>query len=293
MSSTALALVLSAGLLHAIWNIVAKKSGGDHRFAFLSCAVVAVMWLPVAAWIGLGELLTWTAVQWGVVLTSAFIHALYFNVLLTGYRKADLTVVYPVARGTGPLLASMAAVVVLGETVTAGGVMGVLAVCGGIFLLAGGVGLWQRTHDPLQRRRALTGVRWGLATGSLIATYTVLDGYAIKALLLGPVLFDYVGNVIRAFILMPTVMGDRPALWQAWRAQWPHALFVAAISPLAYILVLTAVQQAPLSHVAPAREVSMLFAAMLGGSLLGEKDRGARIAGACCMAAGVMALAWG
>jgi len=84
---------------------------------------------------------------------------------------------------------------------------------------------------------------------------------------------------------------DLAGLRGAWRGQWRQALVVATLGPLAYILVLYAVTMAPLSHVAPAREVSMLFAALLGGRLLGERDRGLRLAGAACIAAGVMALA--
>ena len=77
------------------------------------------------------------------------------------------------------------------------------------------------------------------------------------------------------------------------KTQWKYALFVGSISPVSYVMVLYAMQDAPLSHVAPAREVSMLFAALIGGQLLGEGDRLLRIVGAACIAAGVMALALG
>ena len=86
---------------------------------------------------------------------------------------------------------------------------------------------------------------------------------------------------------------DRAGFAEALRTQWKHALVMATLSPLAYVLVLYAARLAPLSHVAPAREVSMLFAALIGGRLLGEADRGWRLAGAVCMGAGVAALALG
>jgi drug/metabolite transporter (DMT)-like permease len=86
---------------------------------------------------------------------------------------------------------------------------------------------------------------------------------------------------------------DRAGLVLAWRTQWKYALVVSTLGPLGYILVLYALQLAPLSHVAPAREVSMLLAALLGGRLLGEDDRGLRVLGAGCIAGGVMALALG
>jgi drug/metabolite transporter (DMT)-like permease len=216
---------------------------------------------------------------------------LYFTVLLTGYRKSDLTVVYPVARGSGPLLAALGAVALLGERLTLLGGAGVLAVCGGVFLVAGGPALWRGSHDAAKHQRALAGVRWGVLTGALIAAYTVIDGYAVKVLLIGPVLVDYVGNLLRVPLLLPPSLRDVAGLRGAFRGQWRHALVVALLGPLAYVLVLYAVQMAPLSHVAPAREVSMLFAALIGGRLLGEADRGPRLVGAACMAAGVIALA--
>ena len=162
-----------------------------------------------------------------------------------------------------------------------------------VFLIAGGPALWRHGHDPATRRRTRAGVRWGLITGALIAGYSVIDGVAIKLLAISPVVFDYVCNVLRVPLQLPTLLGQRSALRQAWRTQWRHALVVATLGPLGYILVLYALQLAPLSHVAPAREVSMLVAALLGGRLLGEGDRTLRLLGAGCIAGGVMALALG
>jgi drug/metabolite transporter (DMT)-like permease len=291
MPLTALALVLCAALLHAGWNVVAKKAGGNHHFALMTVLITCVLWAPAALWFGAREWARWGLAEWAMLAASALAHVLYFTVLLTGYRKSDLTVVYPVARGSGPLLSAVLAVLFLGERATLLGSAGVLAVCGGVFLVAGGPALWRGSQDAATHARALAGVRWGVATGALIAAYTVIDGYLIKVLLIGPVLVDYVGNLLRVPILLPPSLRDLAGLRSAWRGQWRHALVVAALGPLAYVLVLYAVQMAPISHVAPAREISMLFAALIGGRMLGEGDRGLRIAGAACMAAGVIALA--
>ena len=293
MPLSALALVLLAAVLHASWNMAAKHAGGDHRFTLLTSLLTSLLWLPAGLYFGWSEVPRWGWTEWGVVSLSALLHLLYFNSLLTGYRVSDLTVVYPLARGSGPLLTAAAAVLLLGETLSALGLLGVLAVCGGIFLIAGGPALWRHGPDPVQRARTRAGVRWGLITGTMIAGYSVVDGYAIKVLAIGPVLFDYACNVLRLPLQLPTLLKERPALLQAWRQQWRHALVVSTLGPLAYILVLYALTMAPLSHVAPARELSMLVAALLGGRLLGESDRGLRLLGALCMAGGVMALAWG
>ena len=162
-----------------------------------------------------------------------------------------------------------------------------------MFLVAGGPGLFRQAQDPDKRLRIRKGLVYGLLTGVFIASYTVVDGYAVKVLLLSPVLVDYFGNFVRIAFLLPAMLRDRPAMVALWARQWKYALLVGIISPISYVLVLYAMQVAPMSHVAPAREVSMLFAALLGGHLLGEGDRTARLLGAVCIAAGVMALALG
>jgi drug/metabolite transporter (DMT)-like permease len=297
MPLTALGLVLLAAVLHASWNIAAKHAGGDQRFTLLTSLMTSVLWLPAGLWFGWDEVPRWGLVEWGAVAASAVVHLLYFNSLLTGYRVADLTVVYPLARGSGPLITAAVAVTLFGESLTPFGTAGVLAVCGGVFLIAGGPALiWnvrRGAHDLAARQRVLAGVRWGLLTGAMIAGYSVIDGYAIKVLLIGPVIFDYACNVLRLPLQLPTLLRHGGGLAAVWRAQWKQALVVATLGPLAYILVLYALTLAPLSHVAPAREISMLVAALLGGRLLGESDRGLRLLGAACIVGGVMALSFG
>ncbi|MCW7541527.1 EamA family transporter [Aquabacterium sp. A7-Y] len=300
MSAFAFALVIVAALLHAVWNLVAKHAGGDNRFVLLTAVMIVVVWLPVGVWAAMpGEagqgIAAWGPLEWGLVLASGVTHLVYFTTLLRGYRASDLTVVYPVARGTGPLLTSVFAVLVLGETLSSLGALGVLGA--GVFLIAGGPGLVKsllgHAGDAAQRARVRAGLLYGLVTGGLIGGYTVIDGYLVKVLLISPILVDYIGNLLRIGFLLPSALRNRAHTWEAWRRQWRHALLVAVISPLAYVLVLYAARMAPLSHVAPAREVSMLFAALLGGRLLGEGDRLLRLAGAACIGLGVAALALG
>ncbi|MBI5256865.1 MAG: EamA family transporter [Burkholderiales bacterium] len=292
MPLNALALVLVAALLHAGWNIVAKKSNGGRHFVLMGALMVVTIWSPLGAVLAWQHAPAWGWQAWALLLASAVAHLLYFNALLAGYRAADLTVVYPVARGTGPLVSASAAVLLLDETLGLRGAAGVLGITGGVFLIAGGPALWSATHDPARRARLRAGLAWGALTGLLIASYTVIDGVLVKVMLVSPILVDWLGNVLRVPFLLPGALADRAGFVREWRQQWKAALLLGAISPLSYVLVLYAVQMAPLSHVAPAREVSMLFAALLGGRLLGEADRGARLLGAACIAAGVMALAW-
>jgi drug/metabolite transporter (DMT)-like permease len=276
-------IVLLAGLLHALWNIVAKKAGGDVRFACFSAGVGIVIWAPLGIWLGWDVVPQWDVWAWGFVVGSALLRILYFVVLLRGYRLADLTVVYPLARGTGPLLSSFVAIFWLGEAISILGVFGIAFVIGGVFLIAGGPSL------TITRLRS-AGLGYGLLTGVLIACYTLVDGYAVKVLLLSPFLMHYMENVVRGVLLMPVVFRDRSAARVMWCQQWKYALLVGTVTPVSYVLVLYALQTAPLSLVAPAREVSMLFAALIGGHLLGEGDRWLRVLGALLIACGVVML---
>ena len=190
MSLNAFALILLAGLIHAGWNIAAKKAGGDARFAFFTSVLMMLVWAPLGWWLGRDAVPLWGAREWAIVALSGVLHVLYYVILLRGYRKSDLTVVYPLARGTGPLLAALVAVTLLGERLSAWGVLGIVAVVGGVFLIAGGPGLLRAAHDPQARLRVRAGLRYGVLTGIFIASYTVVDGYAVKAMLLSPVLVD-------------------------------------------------------------------------------------------------------
>lgn len=293
MPLSAFALILLAGIIHASWNIAAKKANGDARFALQSGVFMAVVWAPVGITMGWSVVPTWGLKEWGFVALSGVLHVIYYVILLRGYRKSDLTVVYPLARGSGPLLSSLVAILFLGERISLVGVAGIAGVVLGVFLVAGGPGLWRKKHDPAQRARVHKGVRYGVLTGAFIAAYTVADSYAVKFLAMSPILLDYFGNLVRVGLLLPAGLHDRTETARMWRAQWKYALLVAVISPVSYVLVLYAVQQAPISHVAPAREVSMLFAALIGGHLLREGDRLLRLLGAAFIAAGVVALALG
>jgi drug/metabolite transporter (DMT)-like permease len=293
MPVSALALVLLGALIHAGWNIVAKKARGDARFTFFSGAIMAIVWAPLAIWLGWDVIPLWGIKEWLLIAASGFVHWVYFVCLLTGYRKSDLTIVYPLARGSGPLLSSSIAVVVFGETLSALGFVGIAAVVFGVFLIAGGPGLFKAAHDPVKRERVRAGIFWGLLTGALIASYTVLDAYTVKIVALSPILFDFWCNILRLpYAIIPVLQNPNEAK-RLWKLQWKHAAIVAIFSPIAYVCVLYAMRMAPVSHVAPAREVSMLFAALAGGQLLGEGDRWLRILGAAAIAIGVMALALG
>ena len=288
MTRFSLGLILVAALIHASWNVLAKRASGGAPFVWLYGVVAASLYAPVAVWLLARDAHTLTLTSWGLVLASAALHLLYALALQRGYQVADLTVVYPVARGTGPLLSTVGAIILLGEPAAPLALLGAASVIAGVFLIAGGPRMLER-RDPGVGR----GIRYGVLTGTFIASYTVLDGYAVKTAGIAPLLLDYLGNVLRSVLLGPAVLANRSAVREQWRANWKLVVGVGALAPLSYVLVLWAVQTTPVSHVAPAREVSMLIAALFGAKLLREKDAAARILGAVLIALGVAALALG
>lgn len=300
MSALALVLVLVAAVVHATWNLVAKRTGGDLRYVLLLELGVLVLWAPVGVWFAWREVPRYGLEQWALVTASGLLHTGYLLSLLQGYRRADLSVVYPLARGTGPVLTALLASVWLGETLGWRGALGVGAVAVGIVAIAGGPDAWRLLRaapaDPERATRLRQGIAFGFLTGAFIAVYSVVDGYAVKRGGVTPVALDYLGNGARLLVTLLLLAIWRPRdgvkLRRYWAERFRGTLIVALLSPVAYVLVLYAVRLAPLSHVAPAREVSTLFAALLGGSLLREENVRPRVVGAICIAAGVIALAW-
>lgn len=284
MPLTALALVLIAAVLHAVWNLAAKRASASG-VAFIWCVAVAstVLWAPLALLVDGAALATLSPAVWGCVAASAAIHVLYFVALLRAYSLADLSVVYPVARGTGPLLAALLALSLLGESLGMGGAVGLAMIVTGTFTIAGGLAVLRGVRSP----RMTAGLTWGAATGVMIAAYTINDGYAVRHLGAPPLLFDWLGIAGRAWLLAPFVWRVRATIGPMLRADWRLIAVVALLSPAAYVLVLYAMTLAPVSRIAPARELSMLVATLFGARLLGEPDRWRRLSGAALIAGGV------
>jgi drug/metabolite transporter (DMT)-like permease len=132
---------------------------------------------------------------------------------------------------------------------------------------------------------------WGTCTGAFIACYTILDAWAVKSLGMDPVLFYAAGLAVRTALLAPFALAHSSSLAQHWRTSRRAIVIVGVLSPFAYLLVLFAMQLAPVSFVAPTREISMLIGTVVGARLLNESIRPAQIGAAALMLAGVAAIA--
>jgi drug/metabolite transporter (DMT)-like permease len=283
MTLAALCLVLLAAITHACWNLSAKYAAESRHFVWLFSAGSVLVYGPVVAAVVFVEQPVFEMRHWLALAATSILHLLYSLSLQAGYRHSDLSVVYPIARGTGPLLSFIGAGMLLGEALTARSVAGLLLIVSGILLVAGIVG-----HH---RRAPRVGVFYGLLTGALIAAYTLNDGWAVKVLLISPFVIDFTGNLFRMAVLAPRAWADRARVALEARLYRKPIIIVSVLGPLGYILVLFAMRLAPVSHVAPARELSTLVGAWFGSRLLREESGAWRMAGAALIVAGVIALA--
>lgn len=291
MTLLALALVLAAGFFHATWNLLAKRASSGvsgPAFVWLCTALSTLIFAPVAA-IVLSENPHVGTLGLLFMFGTGILHTGYFLSLQEGYRVGDLSIIYPLARGTGPLLASTAAIALFDERPGPLGAAGILLIVSGVFLLA-----WEPDSDSRgSAKKKWLGLAFGLLTGVFIASYTLWDKYAVSDLSLSPILYYWASCLVEALLLTPLALRDKEKVRAAWRAHWLETLGVAVLSPLSYVLVLIALVFTPVSQVAPAREISILIGTLMGGRLLAEGGLRQRLVASGLMVVGIAALAVG
>ncbi len=290
MSSAAVSLILVAAVAHASWNLFSKQASaaGTVSFIWLMSVAAAVVYAPVVAVTVIAGQPRLTGLSWVFLAGTGALQGGYFLFLQAGYRLGDLSLVYPIGRGTGALLAALAGIVAFGERPGPVAVTGIACIVAGIAMIGipaqpGGAG------PPAPP--AAGAIVFALLTGMFIASYTLWDKYAVAVLRTPPLLQGYAAFPIMALMFAPQVhlAWHRTArVWQAYRRQ---ILGAAVLGPLAYILVLIALSFTAVSAVAPAREVSVLFGVLLGRRFLGEGSLARRLVAATAIVAGIVAIA--
>jgi drug/metabolite transporter (DMT)-like permease len=273
---------------HATWNLIAKRASAGPVFNWLFDLVAVGVCLPLAIALVVAEPPHLSGVAWVFVVGSALLELAYFLLLGQAYRTGDLSLVYPLARGTGPMLATAAAVMLFGERPSPLAVCGIVSIGVGVFVLAA-------SPRQFRSRHASRSVILALLTGVLIAAYTLWDKQAVSptGAAIPPLLYFFLFTVCRAAMLTPYALTRLPVIRNEWRLHRKHAFGVGVLSALSYILVLYALSVSPVSYVAPVREIGILIGAIMGWRLLAESESGRRLAGALAMVAGVVALAFG
>jgi drug/metabolite transporter (DMT)-like permease len=324
VSATALALILVAAVAHATWNLFSKQAStaGASSFVWLMSLAATGLYAPVVAVSVVLSPPRLTPLDGVFMIGTGLLQAGYFLFLQAGYRLGDLSLVYPLGRGSGALLAALAGITLLGERPGTAGITGIVLVVLGVLVLgapgrrAGSPPAMQappaapamqatpaapameatpamQAPPAMHATPAFRAVIFALVTGTFIASYTLWDKYAVSTLDVPPLLQGYASLPVMALVLAPSALRQRDRTTRVWRRYRRQVAGAAVLSPLAYILVLIAMSFTAVSAVAPAREVSVLAGVVLGRRLLGEGSLARRLTAAAAISAGIICIAVG
>jgi drug/metabolite transporter (DMT)-like permease len=273
MPPFALLLALAAAFVHALWNLLLARARDPEAATAVALVVAVIVFAPVS-------LFVWGLERevWPYLVVTSCLQLLYFSLLITAYRRAEVSVVYPVARGVAPTLVLLAGIVVLGYSTSWAQAAGVVLVGLGVLAIRG-------------VRRGAAGIVFGLAIAAVIASYTLVDKRGLDYAT--PIAYLEVSMIAPAILYAAWVARMRGGA-VALRSEFNGSSVVAGIATFtAYALVLAALERASAASVAAVRETSVVIATLLAAAVLKEHVTPVRLAGAILVACGVAVLAVG
>lgn len=277
----ALLLVAGAAVLHAGWNALVKRAGDPVLFLWWVGVLASALYAPIALWVLARDGFRPAALPF--LIGTVILHALYFFSLGRAYAAGDFSLVYPIARGFGVALVPVAALAVFDERLSALGSLGVALVAAGILCLHWRAGAW--TAGAVHR----SGTGWALATGVLIAAYSLLDRAGVTRI--SPLVYIWLLEVGSCALLAPVALARPAERRREWRLNRSTIVAAALMSPTAYLLVLFAFQLSKTGYVVAAREMSIVLSAIIGATWMKEGAGARRLAGAAVVLAGVACVA--
>jgi drug/metabolite transporter (DMT)-like permease len=290
----ALALLITAAALHTSWNLLVKRAREKQIFTWWSLVVGSICFAPL--------LLFSTALPaavWPYVVASAAVEAIYYVALLRAYSVGDFSLVYPLARGAAPAFLTLWAALFLGERPRAGGMAGLALLMVGLLLVGGAAGRLLRAQvlvgaQPAARLPAPVGagaVVAALSVAFCISIYSAIDGAAVR--IASPITYTVTVIALSAVFIAPAVLWryGRRAVSVEWQANWPRIVAVGVLTLATYLLVMQAYALGRVSYAGAIREISVVFAALVGWRWLGEGFGALRTAGALLIFAGILVIA--
>jgi drug/metabolite transporter (DMT)-like permease len=265
MPILALGLLFLAAILHASYHLFYKRSLDKQVFAWCLLLVTVVAYSPLFLFTSRPPSLP--PLGWACVLVSGLAEVAYFASMGKTYQTGDLSVAYPLARGSAPLFITLWATLFLREQLTTLGLMGILLIAGGLYLI--NARSWEDLWKPL-RQLGNPVSRWALLTGFCISVYSTIDKVGTEYV--PPFTYIYLVLLVTllAFTLYVLVSGKKARIIAEWRANKVGILVAGVADLVVYYLVLLAMQLSYVSYVGSAREVSVVFGAFLGSALLRE-----------------------
>ncbi len=276
MTVFALTLALLAAVMHAVWNLLVKSSEDQLVAGWTVVAGAGILAVPVLVLAGLPD-----RSVWDLILISTMVQVAYVLALAAAYRIGDLSFVYPLARGTSPVLISLAGVAFLGDEISPLGWLGVLTVTGALTLLA-----WRRSDR--------SGLGPALVTGVLISLYTSVDAAAVReqGSALSVIAAEFVLLSIALGLVVILMRGPQAMLGMV-RSDWRKAALGGFATGVAYLLVMVAALSAPVGLVSGVRETSVLIAVVASKLLLHEEVTSYQLGTVAAAVAGIALIAIG
>ena len=281
MPIAAIGLLFLSALLHTSWNLLLKGAGEKHVATFWTVVLGGLIFAPVLLFTGLPP-----AGLWPLVLLSSAVEVAYFLTLSSAYREHDLSLVYPIARGTAPAFLAIWSVLFLREAPTAAGLAGLVMIVIGLMAI-GGSSLFRNAY----RKPATRALQIALLNALLISAYSLIDGFAVRRT-------DPVPYALSIFTLIPILVAplilfryDQAILKAELAAHWPRLAAISILGVFSYLAALSAYSFAPLGYSGAIREVSVVLGAFAGWRFLNEQMGGIRLAGAAVIFAGILTIA--
>lgn len=280
----ALGLLVLAAALHAGWNLIVKRAGGDQTFTWLAVLVGATLFMPL---ILVGEGLSQRAVPY--LLASAALEVTYFLALTRAYRLGDFSLVYPIARGSAPAFLAIWATTLLGEDLSRGGLLGLAVLVSGLMVVGSGLWFTRGAGSGIDPRAIVA----ALLVALCISGYTAIDGAAVQFSPPGP--YTAAVMLLTSIATTPFILVRNRRMGASvrtvWQAQWPRICLVGVLTMTTYIMVLLAYTRAQVAYAGAVREISVVFAAIVGWRFLGEPFGMYRTAGAALIFCGTLIIA--
>jgi drug/metabolite transporter (DMT)-like permease len=293
VSPIALALLITAAALHASWNLLVKRARDKQIFTWWSLVVGSIFFAPLLFFSP-----ALPSAVWPYAIASAIVETIYYVALLRAYSIGDFSMVYPLARGAAPAFLALWSALFLGEQPHAGGMLGLGLLLIGLLLVGGAAGRLQMRllagGAPAVRAAAPVGasaVVAALSVAFCISIYSAIDGAAVR--IASPITYTVVVIALSAVLIAPAVLlrYGVPAVMVEWRTNWPRIVAVGVLTMATYLLVMQAYALGRVSYAGAIREVSVVFAALVGWRWLGEGFGGLRTLGALLIFAGILVIA--
>jgi len=264
--------MLFSALLHAVWNYLAKNSLNKYVFSWWMKLFEFLLYMPIGLYLLTSAVIP--TVGWYVATLSGLVHAVYWFLLSSSYAHGDLSAVYPLGR-SAPIIVAILAVLFCGENLTFVGIVGVLTVMAGIYLMSVDSLELEKLLHPLASKRNL-GVIYALLTAMSVTAYTIIDktgsGY------FHPLLYVWVEKWISIIPFTLVVLTyNRASIREEWMKNRLPIVMAGFLSPLSYAMTVYMMRLVQVSYVVSVRQVSVVFGVILGGKLLKERNMKTRL----------------